>query len=122
MGRHLYVVLGTIIQAGFGWIPLEETKICSKEMEKWWSNNGLTQISTRRENSDARPTTTTTNSQDAAFSSCLATIDDLEGRCLPLALSVTRFCRLIYPVTGTRADRFPNAFLPRAKFVNNNEE
>jgi hypothetical protein len=34
MGRHLFVVLGTIIQAGFGWMPLGKTKICPKEMEK----------------------------------------------------------------------------------------
>lgn len=79
-------------------------------------------ISTRRENSNALPTTTATNSQDAAFSSCLATIDDLEGRYLPLAFAVTRFCGLIYRVTETEADRVPNAFLPRAKSVNNNEE
>jgi hypothetical protein len=40
MGRHLYVVLGTIIQAGFGWIPLEETKTCPKEMENGGSTMG----------------------------------------------------------------------------------
>jgi hypothetical protein len=34
------VVLGTIIQAGFGWIPLEETKICPKEMENGGSTMG----------------------------------------------------------------------------------
>lgn len=64
-------------------------------------------ISTRRENSNALPTTTATNSQDAAFSSCLATIDDLEGRYLPLAFAVTRFCRLIYPVTERGQTGFP---------------
>ena len=87
-------------------------------VQQWFD----TTISTRHKNSNTRPTTTITNSQDTTFSSCLATIDDLEGRYLPLALSMTRFCRLIYPVTGTRADRFPNTFLPQAKFVNNNKE
>jgi hypothetical protein len=32
MGRHLFVVLGTSIQAGWSAL-LEETKICSKEEE-----------------------------------------------------------------------------------------
>ena len=82
MGRHLYVVLGMSIQAVFAAALLEETKICPKD--EGHGNGGpewLDTTRTRRENSDLLSTTSTTNSQDACFPSCLATIEDPNGLC-----------------------------------------